>query len=173
MADDDHRHMPVLIAGVEFSIHRSAKGFRAGFKGFESSMFRLKDSERCAGSSGACGKGTEMMVRASISGPCIGTRHLVLFLTGLGKVWWNHSSKFSTFGQGVSPAARKALDNNRVQQIVADDVSRPLTSIQDTETGGPYRPTAERRTLTLRLCSAIKSMRASPLGCQFEGFSRG
>lgn len=114
-----------------------------------------------------------MMVRASISGPCIGTRHLVLFLTGLGKVWWNHSSKFSTFGQGLSPAARKALDNKRVQQIVADDVSRPLTSIQDTETGGPYRPTAERRTLTLRLCSAIKSMRASPLGCQFEGFSGG
>lgn len=54
-----------------------------------------------------------MMVCASISGPCIGTRHLVLFLTGLGKAWWNHSSKFSTFGQGLSPAARKALDNNQ------------------------------------------------------------
>lgn len=56
--------MSVLIECVELSIHRSAKGFRAGFKGFESSLFRLKDSERCGGSSGA------LRERNRNDGPC-------------------------------------------------------------------------------------------------------
>lgn len=34
--------MSVLIECVELSIHRSAKGFRAGFKGFESSIVSLE-----------------------------------------------------------------------------------------------------------------------------------
>jgi hypothetical protein len=157
---------------IEFLARRSAKGFRVGFNGFESSMFLLERFGKMYRIKWG------LRERSRNDGLCLYLEDLrtvhrnqamALFLTGFGMNGGAARQNFPHLAQGLSPA-RKALESRRKPSPscpTVNDGSHPLTSILDTETDGPYRPTAERR--SLRLCSTIKSMRASPLGCQFEG----
>lgn len=83
------------------------------------------------------------------------------FLTGSGMNGGAARQNFPHLAN-VSPLHEKlsSLDNQSNKLSIVDDGSHPLTSILDTETDGPYRPTARETELKALLSSQCERPRS-------------